>query len=348
MSSNATLSRAAVRAQVQAMLDVLDRVLPGQRDALSHDPVEVLRAWPAVNYREVPLAAAGGRCSVAGAYYGTEQPPLLTVADAASRGRRAFTALHELGHHLQQSDLDLADTVDLHSDSSEIFEDTACDAFAADILLPDELVARHLPGGTPTADHIVALHASSVASRAAVCVRAAQHLTAPGHVLLLDGEGIVQFAASHLMPRPARGSNQSHAPVIGQALTDLTGRGRARGRARLRYRDGIEGDELYVQAAPIDGYLVVVAVADHAPWEHGFTLPLAQTGPRAIWRICEHFECGREFRTFDAACARCGVPACTECRRCRCAPAVKEKPCPGCFTVYPLTYFDGDRCRDCS
>jgi Zn-dependent peptidase ImmA (M78 family) len=238
------IPRAAARTQAQAMRAALDKVLPGRRDDLTRDPVEVLRTWPEVVYREVPAADTGNRCSVAGAYYGTEDPPLLTVAQATSPGRRAFTALHELGHHLQQSDVELAEAVDSHGDNAEPFEDAACDAFAADVLLPEELVTHHLPDGTPTADHIVALHRSSVASRAAVCVRAAQRLAAPGHVLLLDSDGAVQFAASHLMPRPTRGSNQSAAPVVAQALTDPAGRGRARGRTRLRYRDGIEGDEL--------------------------------------------------------------------------------------------------------
>jgi hypothetical protein len=330
------------------MLAAVDRMLPRRRDDLARDPVGVLRAWPDVVYREVPATDTGSRCSVAGAYYGAEDPPLLTVADAASSGRRAFTALHELGHHLQQSDFDLADVVDLHGDNAEFFEDAACDAFAADVLLPEHLVKRHLPAGTPTADHIIALYGSSPASRAAVCVRAAQQLAAPGHVLLLDSEGTVQFAASHLMPRPARGSDQSAAPVIAQALTDLTGRGRARGRTRLRYRNGIKGDELYAQAAPMDGYLVVVAVTDHAPWESGFTLPIAQTGPQATWLICGHSECSHEFRSFDAPCTRCRVIACPDCGRCQCAPAVKEKQCPKCFTIYPLRYFDGDLCRGCA
>lgn len=348
MSCDAPTRRAAVRAQVQAMLITLDSALPGRREDLCRDPVGVLRTWPEVIYREVPSASTGSRCSVAGAYYSTEEPPLLTVADATSPGRRAFTALHELGHHLQQSDLDLAETVDLHGDTAEIFEDAACDAFAADVLLPGELVAQHLPDGTPTADDIVALHRSSVASRAAVCVRAAQHLTSPGHVLLLGGDGTVQFAASHLMPRPVRGSDQSGAPVIARALTAVTGPSRAQGRTRLRYRNGIEGDELFAQAAPIDGYLVVVAVTEHAPWETGFTLPMVQSGPRAAWLICEHPECGFEFQSFDDPCARCALPACPECRRCRCAPVVKERRCLGCFTIYPLSYFNGERCQDCA
>jgi hypothetical protein len=350
MSSEVPVRRDTVRRQAQAMFTVLDGLLPGRRDALGRDPIEVLRTWPEVDYREVAPAETGNRCSVAGAYYGSENPPLLTVADATSPGRRAFTALHELGHHLQQSDPDLAEMVDLHEGTADQFEDAACDAFAADVLLSEELVTRHLPAGTPTADHIVALRRGSAASRAAVCVRAAQHLSSPGHVLLLDPEGTVQFAASHLKPRPVRGSDQSSAEVIRQALSNPTGQGRARGRTRLRYRNGIEGDELYAQAAPMDGYLVVVAVTDHAPWEIGFTLPIAQTGPTAAGRICVHPECGEHFQTFEGSCARCNTPKCTSCGRCDCAPAVKERDCTRCGLRLPARLFDGDadRCRDCS
>lgn len=346
MSSDVPVRRATVRVQAQAMQLKLDSVLPGRRQDLRLNPVEVLRAWPDVVYREVPAADTGDRCSVAGAYYGTEDPPLLTVAEATSPGRRAFTALHELGHHLQQSDFDLDDTVHTQGRNAAEFEDAACDAFAADVLLPEELVTHHMSDGTPTADDIVALRRASSASRAAVCVRAAQRLAVPGHIVLLNGAGIVQFAAVHLMPRLARGSDQSPTQVVGQALS-TTG-GRARGRIRLRYRDGIEGDELYAQAAPMDGLLVVVAVTDHAPWESGFTLPIAQTGPRASSRICVHAECGDEFQSFDPPCTRCGTPTCPACGRCACAPAVKEKPCPGCFQVLPLRFFDGDRCQNCA
>jgi Zn-dependent peptidase ImmA (M78 family) len=346
MSSDAPISRAAVRAQACAMLSTLDTVLPGRREDLRRDPVDVLRTWPEVIYREVPAADTGSRCSVAGAYYGTEDPPLLTVADAASPGRRAFTALHELGHHLQQSDFDLDEALHAHGSNAAAFEDAACDAFAADVLLPEELVDQHLPVGTPTADDIVALNRASSASRAAVCVRAAERLAVPGQVVLLDGAGIVQFAAAHLMPRPLRDSDQHRAHVVAQALSTTSRR--AHGLMRLRYRDGIEGDELYAQAAPVDGFLVVVAVTEHPPWERGFTLPIAQTGPRASARICVHPECGHEFTSFDRPCVRCGAPACPACGRCACAPVVKEKPCPGCFQILPLRLFDGDRCQDCA
>ena len=337
-----------VRAQAQAMTASLDRVLPGRREELTRDPVAVLRTWPEIVYREVPAAETGGRCSVAGAYYGTEDPPLMLVAQATSRGRRAFTALHELGHHLQQSDFDLDDTADAHGEARAVFEDAACDAFAAEVLLPEDLVAQHLPDGTPTGDDIVALRHASSASRAAVCVRAAQRLRAPGLIVLLDRGGVVQFAAAHQLPRPARDSDQHHAEVVSRALSTMNGR--ARGRVRFRYRDRIEGDELFAQAVPIDGFLVVVAVTERPPWEEGFTLPITQSGPQPSSWVCAQPECGSDYTSYEPACARCGTPPCPECGRCACRPAVKEKTCQGCYQVLPARYFapDSDRCRDCA
>lgn len=55
--------------------------------------------------------------------------------DSASRARRDFTALHELGHHLQQNSFDLMEAFARQPDGGVLLEDTACDAFAAEILL---------------------------------------------------------------------------------------------------------------------------------------------------------------------------------------------------------------------
>jgi Zn-dependent peptidase ImmA (M78 family) len=349
MTSDVPVRRTDVLIQAQAMLLSLDSVLPARREELMRDPVAVLQTWSEIVYREVAATETGGRCSVAGAYYGNEDPPLLLVAHAASSGRRAFTALHELGHHLQQSDFDLDETAHAHGANRAEFEDAACDAFAAEMLLPEDLVNQHLPAGTPTADDVAALHAASSASRAAACVRAVQRLSSPGLVVLLDNDGTVQFAATHQLPRPTRDSDQSHAEVVSRALS--TTNGRARGRNRFRYRDGIEGDELYAQAAPMDGYLVLVAVTERPPWEHGFTLPIAQTGPQASSYICARPECGSEFDSYDRPCPRCRTPKCPECgASCGCALTVKEKTCQGCFRLLPLRYFDtdSDRCQDCA
>ncbi|GAA2999645.1 hypothetical protein GCM10010483_50740 [Actinokineospora diospyrosa] len=176
----------------------------------------------------------------------------------------------------------------------------------------------------------------------------AQHLDSPGHVVLIDRRGSVQFSASHLMPPLRRNSDQSGTLLVSRVLGSPAGLGRARGRTRWRYRDGIQGDELRAQAVPMDGYLLVVSVTGWAPWEEGFSLPIPQVGPEAVERVCEVPDCGHEFSSFEAPCARCKAPACPRCKRCSCAPRPREQQCSKCFNVLPVHIFEGDRCRDCA
>jgi hypothetical protein len=95
------------------------------------------------------------------------------------------------------------------------------------------------------------------------------------------------------------------------------------------------------------GFVMLVAVAEHAPWEVRFTLPSVETGPKAQWWTCT--KCDHGFWAFAKRCPTCGAPKCEECGQCDCA-APAERRCSNCFVVYPLPMFDGssDRCRDCA
>ncbi|GGZ43236.1 ImmA/IrrE family metallo-endopeptidase [Streptomyces poonensis] len=334
---------AAARAQATAMMAELDAHRPGATQRLAQDALAEMQTWPELTVRRVAEAQSGPRCSVAGAY-APGPPPQIVVADSTSPARQDFTALHELGHHLQQNSFALMDAFARQPDRGVLLEDAACDAFAAEILLPAPLVEHHLASDGPTAPDIVELWRASGASRMAVCVRAIQHLPAPGHILLLDTGGQVVFAASHGLRPLQRGSFQGDIPTIAQARA---GQGRAQGRTQIRYRDGILGRELHAQTAPMDGYLVAVLVTDSAPWR-AFTPPTKDTGPQAREYICEH--CDEEFRSFEPACSVCGVPRCPECDRCACPARVTERLCQGCFIRHPPAMFaDGaDRCLDCS
>ncbi|MFF9457293.1 ImmA/IrrE family metallo-endopeptidase [Streptomyces flaveolus] len=330
---------AAARTQAAAMLEELDTQRPDAARRLAQEALAEMQAWPELTVRRVAEAAAGARCSVAGAY-DPGPPPKIIVADSASPARRDFTALHELGHHLQQNSFALMEAFARQPDGGVLLEDAACDAFAAEILLPAPLVGQHLAAGGPTAPDLVELWRASGASRMAVCVRAVQHLPAPGHILLLDADGKVAFAASHGLPPVRRGSFQGDIPTLAQARA-------GQGRTQVRHRDGILGQELHAQTAPMGGYLVAVLVTDSAPWRT-FTPPTKDTGPQAREYICEH--CGEEYRSFDPACAVCRVPRCHECGSCACPARVTERLCPGCFIRHPPAMFaDGaDRCLDCS
>lgn len=332
--------------QAHRITGVLENLRPNATAGLTRDPFAILRGWDEVEVRLVPETETDAGCSVAGAYLAGASPPRLAVAASLSTRRQAFTVLHELGHHLQQSDLTLMAPLLDQPDDGQGLEDAACDAFAAEILLPGTVTQLHLADGV-TAPAIARLwDASPQASRAAACVRAAQRLTAPGQIVLLDGTGVVQFAAAHGLPPVGRGSNQADIAVVRDALRSSAQR--AQGRTSLAYRDGIHGQELYAQASNIGGFLVLVVTTDHAPWETRFHLPVADDGPRGRAWTCE--QCGEDFTTYAAPCTRCKAPTCPACGRCDCTPKVAERRCEGCNLVHPLRMFDGDsaRCRDCA
>lgn len=342
--------RAAVRAQAKAMVDVAHALFGDELEELKLEPQAVLEDWGDVDVQLVaePDSRDGERCSVAGAYIAVAgMRPVIQIAQAASAGRRAFTALHELGHHLQRTDDDL---VIAGWNQPDPFEDLACDAFAAQMLLDDDIVTRLFGDQGPTVENTVQLRRETAASRSAVCVRAAQHLPAPGFAVLLDESGEVFFCATRdLFPLP-RGSDQSSVPVVARALRD--GRGRGRGE-RFLYRDGIEGQELFVQAGRFDGdLLLVLAVTDAAPWE-GFVLPSRETGPRAATYECSDPGCGATYTSYERRCPSCDAPPCTECGRCcgdgrPTAAATTQKVCPSCYLSQPASAFDGDVCHDCA
>lgn len=349
--------RDLVRKQAQLMVEIARARLGAAFDDLCDDPCRTLIGWDEIDLRLVPeptaTAFAAGSpndssvgCSVAGAYLESHDPtipPIVQVAQSASPGRREFTALHELGHHLQRTDIDLA-AVLWDQPALDAFEDMACDAFAANILLPDEAVDSVINTEGPTAGDVVALYERTRASRSAVCVRASQRLPAPGHVCLLDPVGEMFFAAASGMPPLGKGGDQSRVEVIARGLRT----GNSRGRGRFFYRDGILGDELFIQTAAMDGYLVVVAVTDHAPWETTFVLPSRDVGPRARSYECADPTCGTTYFSYEKRCERCGVPPCTACGRCSCTPNVAEKTCTSCWLMKPAAFFDGDVCGDCA
>jgi hypothetical protein len=346
-----TVARDLVARQTSAMITALDSLVPGIREPLAEDPFAVLESRTDLTVRLVPATqtlpgADMPACSVAGVYLEEAIPPILAVADAVSPGRRAFTLLHEFGHHLQRTGTALMGLPLEQPDNGLILEDAACDAFAAELLLPVDLVDRFIESRGPTGQQIVDLWHASAASRAAVCVRASQRLPSPGHVVLLDADGAVSFAASAALPPLARGSRQGTVGTVQEAYSRS---GRATGRTRLRYRDEILGEELHAQVVPMDGYLLLVAVTDSAPWEK-FSLSSRQPGPIAPAWICERADCGHEFHSFGPRCSRCERPTCPECERCGCEPRVRERTCTGCFQRLPASVFAGSstRCRECA
>jgi hypothetical protein len=321
-------------------------VLPGVGRELQDDPVRALQARRELTVKLVEEREYGTGCSVSGAYHeaAAGRPAALAIGRSLSAGRRAFTALHELGHHIQLNDIDLAGALFAPGVDSHSLEEAACDTFAADLLLPHDVVAEHIGAKGPTADEVAGLICATTASRSAACVRAAQLLPSPGHVVLLKSDGAVFFAASAGAPPLQRDRVQTD-PFVRQALAAATHQ--RQGTVRWTYRDGIVGGEMYAQSADVGGLIVIVAVVNSAPWE-AFSPPSREDGPRARSRIC--VRCDEETSSFEPPCTRCGVPQCHSCRACECQVAVKERKCPTCWMVRPVRMYVGASavCTECS
>jgi hypothetical protein len=333
--------------QADAMATVVERVRPGSLKRLRAGPVTELMQWDGLSVSLVDETSAGGGCSVAGSYQ--PAPPTLVVAKSRSAGRRNFTVLHELGHHLQQTDVDLGSIVFQYSDPDQ-FEEQSCDAFAARILLPDDELRTTIDPRGPTAQDVVDLFTTrSSASREACCVWAARHLRGAGAVVLLDSTGVVLFAAPKGLIPPAKRSDQSRTPLIEAALRTPRG-GATRDETFTVYRDGVASDTLFGQARWFDDdYLVAVLATDNVPWKSlAIPRPSTRRDERSRWWICE--TCDDSF-PIEQRCERCQEPRCTN-GHCGCdaARTAKEKRCTVCFlTLHPSRFVAGsDVCRDCT
>lgn len=333
--------------QARAMMDTVSRMYPGALERLRSDPVAELDRWDELTVMFVPETPGTDGCSVAGSYQ--PDPPTLVVTESLSYRRSKFTALHELGHHLQQTDVELGSTVFRYSDPDR-FEEEACDAFAAQVLLPDEDLVHKIDPRGPIAQDVVDLFTKfSSASREACCVWAARHLHGSGVVVLLDRSGTVLFAASRSFFPPAKGSDQSRTNLIAAALQN-PGHGATRDDTHVLYRHGGTSDSLFGQARWFDDeYLVAILVTDHAAWL-SLALPRPGTAQRGSgrWWTCETCD---DLFTITERCQRCREPQCRN-GHCGCdvARAAKNRVCSACFLErHPSQFDDGsDVCRDCA
>jgi hypothetical protein len=257
-----TTARVSGLVQAERMLAALEIKEPGLADRLCLDPLAVLRARKDLRVDFVDETGVGDGCSIAGHYRDEPAPPTLIVARSLSYRRQQYTGLHEFGHHVQRQDIKLLAALGRPPEGRRV-EESACDHFAARILIPESMVSQHISDRGPSAQSVISLFHGSQASRAACCVRAAERMTSPGAVFLLDEDGKVNFTIGHGMPPPGKGSDQSQTPLVKVALES----GRGERTTHLLYSTGRRSDDLYGDIAPIDGMFVAVVVTDRAPWK---------------------------------------------------------------------------------
>lgn len=342
--------RPQVLEQAQRTLETLHRSNAGQLQELLDDPTSALIGLAGVDVIVDDRTDASG-CSVAGTYRPDTAPPTISISRSASRRRQIFTALHEYGHHLQRTDLDLGGAL-LDSPFSDELEEAACDVFASRILLPDDIVDEHIGDRGPTAESVAQLYEHSHASRAACCVRAVERLSGPGTVLLLRSDGVVDFAVGRSMVPAARGSDQSATPLIASALR-AHDRTVERDATHLQYSHGGTSEQLYGQATWCDGYIVAVVAATNAGWKP-FAPPrpgTARQSPRtpAPWGYAACDTCLDNFAVADAmgTCDVCGQLRCDR-GHCRCTQQ-REVLCDTCFQFRHRSQYDAGAttCKTC-
>ncbi|MFF9565187.1 ImmA/IrrE family metallo-endopeptidase [Leifsonia sp. NPDC014704] len=329
MTERADRIRARLDAKDQAalILEEFNRQAPDQLDALRADPIAWLEAWPQVELVQLEpnrVPGSSDECVVDGTYVGASTPPRIGVG-GGTQTRTQFTALHELGHHLQMTGDALLDALGERSDLGRSLEEAASDAFAAAVLIPEDIAKQYLGVGTPAAAAIAELWKQLPhASRQAVLVRAAQALTSDGHVLLLNAEGGVEFAACRGAIRLPRLSDQSKTALWRAGRSNTSGTWTSR--TRFRYGQLEAGDTFYAQAASIGaGYQVVVAAVEKVPWMFSVNQPEYHRYGREAY--CER--CTEEFFA-TSFCGDCSQPVCPRCNRCGCGGGLAEFTCKRC------------------
>jgi len=340
--------RPAATEQAMRMVTLVRATDPDLLAALTHDALAALEQHREVTLRLVPESDTGDGCTVAGGYRGSETPPALLVTASLSRRRRAFTALHEFGHHLQRTSLDLGEVL-LEHYADEQLEEAACQIFASRVLLPDALVAPLTPARGPDATTVAEYYARSNASRAACCVRAAGLLQGGGAVVLYRENGTVDMAASTGLIPPARGSDQSATPLVARALA-RPGSTVEHDDTVIAYSTGTSGP-LYAQATWVDGYIVAVLKPDRASWKP-FAPPRTTTGTYtgpSKWATCD--QCLTQFTVTEDVCPRCTTPRCPR-QHCACPSSARERACPRCNLSLDKARFadfadSSTPCRDC-
>ncbi|WP_407647834.1 ImmA/IrrE family metallo-endopeptidase [Agromyces hippuratus] len=316
------------------MLEAFERQF-GSIESLRADPIEWLHSSPEFELRilepNAPKPIGAPDCAVDGCYLGGPIPPRIGVGESV-RARMNFTALHELGHHVQRTTDQLADALGERDDIGLALEERACDMFAAQILVPEEVAHDELGEATPSATAVVALMARvPQASRAVVVIRAAKNLASDGHVALLDEYGLVGASSSRGAFGLRTGSDQT-ATEVWTAVRARPGQV-VHTRSRFAYGGILAGETMYTQAAPVPGthLTVIVAATERVPWE--FSVYAPHFDSYGYFWTCERPGCGHEFRVTKPACATCGKPECERCGKCGCGGSLAEFTCSKCTFV---------------
>ena len=233
-------------------------------------PLEVVETWPGISLSLVDEPNISNGCSVSGAYFFEDRRIL--VSRSASKRRRNFTALHELAHDLQERNDEFVTCLEGEPDAGTALEDDICDAFAAEVLIPEDMVNGIIGPKGPTANDVIELFDCSQASREACCVRAAQHILGDGYVMLCDTELVAMFTAATTPYRVRRQTSQMENEVIEAANRW----GSANRECRVCFASGARSQRFFGHAVKDGDYIFGVFVSHSPAWIKGLTPSLSE------------------------------------------------------------------------
>lgn len=317
-----------------------------ERDALESDP---WAAIPSIHGLTIDIVSSipGGGCSIDGRY--DRDAGRVEVVDRSSGRRMSFTLLHELGHHLLQTDDDcVGHLLEVRQARQHAAEEDIADAFAAEILIPSAVADEVLGDSIIRASRVAALFERCPASRSACAVRAAHACRGNGYVMVSAGAEVIHAATfgDRWQYPIRRGTRQPDTSAIVMASQ----RASYRSQGRPHFPSGATTPTDYnLDAVTIDGF--TFAIFSDKPFTNEWETPAPrqrepQEGPEVTCTDC--CEIGPSWRR----CERCDAYACAACGSCpKCSfkkAKVKDKLCPGCFQTRPIASFpDGaELCTD--
>lgn len=341
-------SQESVRQMATGLLNRREAVEPGITAQLRADAHSTVGSRSDLVIQHDQEHADSSTCSIAAAYLRDTKPPRIVLTSTASYRRELFSVLHEFAHFLIDQDDILADLLWQEPDQGGALEEDICDAFAALILVGDNLVDSVLDADGVTANAVLRLYRASEGSREACAVAMAQRLGSPGYVVIAAADDdqeigvIARFAARSGNVFPIA----RNTPQPGTILVEANRRGRARGQDQLWYPSGARTEVMHVDVVADQGYLFAVVVTDRPAWGGLSVRDPTSGGYDTTW--CEH--CGSDFRPDGAACRACGEHTCPTCRRCACPAGAppQAKLCPECFQERPRHLFHSDICDVCA
>jgi hypothetical protein len=259
--------------------------------------------------------------------------------------RQNFTLLHELAHHLVDSDDDCINWIADRPESAKELEQI-CDQIAASILVPSDKLDSILVCKPPSAPLWQALYDTSAASWSACAVALAQRLPCDGFIAVVNLDtSTVMFSARSRATRPYAWAGdripaghplrQADPPALTVAWWPYPDRDR-----RQFYMSTIKArDHAYAVFAENDLWAVTrFHQPDQAREDRGYHGTVTcrncrYSGPTRMW-----------------PCNDCGQPPCPRCKECGCdqrEQAISRSMCKSCTVSVPYNQLVDGLCTGC-